>query len=316
MHSRAHHSRAWLFVAPAAAHLLLFGLIPLAQVLWMSLHHWHLLDAQPRFAAFDNYFAIAGDPHFRHALLNTFWFALLAVPLSVGSALLVAALAARALPGVRLFRTLLFIPAVCSQVALCMLWTWILMPSVGPLNSLWRGVGGILNGWMSALGQPLSESTLAALGFRGDTAFLERPDTALASLVLMFAWIGLGPRMVLFVAGIQSVPATLLEAAAIDGCGAWHRFTRITLPLLLPTGLFVVVTTTIAAFQFFTPIQVLTRGGPQRSTDVVLYHIYTEAWMKLEVGMASAMSLVLLVAVLVVAAVQLRLMRREGITEN
>lgn len=302
--------RAWWFVAPAALYLLAFSVLPLAQTVWMSLHDWHLLDPAPTFAGFSNFASLAADPHFRGALLNTLWFVALAVPISVAFALLVAVLAARPLPGVGWLRTILYIPAVCSQVALCMLWTWMLMPVSGLVNTVWRGVGGVVSGVFSAVGLPLSEGTAAALGFHGDVHFLERPDTALAALVALFAWIGLGPRMVIFIAGIQAVPGALYEAAALDGCGPWRRFRFVTLPLILPTTLFVVVTTTIAAFQVFTPVYVLTRGGPQRSTDVVLYHVYTEAWQKLEIGMASAMSLVLLALILAVAAIQMRLLRR------
>ena len=136
----------------------------------------------------------------------------------------------------------------------------------------------------------------------------------MAALVVMTMWIGLGPRMIIFLAGIQSIPQTLYEAAAIDGCSAWRRFRHVTLPMLAPTMLFVVVTTTIASFQLFTPVYVMTRGGPSErgagATDVVLYHIYQEAWQKFEVGMASAMSYVLFAMILIVALVQFRVMRR------
>jgi multiple sugar transport system permease protein len=188
---------------------------------------------------------------------------------------------------VGVFRTIFYVPAVCSQVALSMVWTWVLMPQNGLINSIAR-----------------------ALGLPDDTNFLDIAGWAMASLVALFMWLGLGPRMIIFVAGLQSIPASFYEAAELDGAGAWQRLRHITLPNLTPTTLFVVVTTTIAAFQIFTPVYMLTRGGPRRSTDVVLYHIYTEAWLKFEVGTASAMSYVLFGMILVAALVQFRVMRR------
>jgi multiple sugar transport system permease protein len=204
-------------------------------------------------------------------------------------------LVAQRLRGIGVFRTLFFIPAVSSKVALAMVWIWILLPEVGLINASIR--------W---------------LGFDGSTNFLAEPGWAMAALVAMSLWIGLGPRMIIFVAGIQSIPEQLYEAASLDGCSGWQRFRHVTLPLLAPTTLFVVVTTTIAAFQLFTEVYIMTRGGPRRTTDVVLYHIYREAWQKFEVGMASAMSYVLFAMVLIVALVQFRIMRRglsEGVAE-
>ncbi|MBN1511308.1 MAG: sugar ABC transporter permease, partial [Phycisphaerae bacterium] len=125
-----------------------------------------------------------------------------------------------------------------------------------------------------------------------------------------------GPRMIIFVAGIQNISEELYEAASLDGCVGWRRFRSITLPMLAPTLLFVSVTTTIAAFQLFTPVYVMTKGGPDRSTDVVLFHIFKELWWRREIGMASAMSCVLLVMILLIAAFQLYVMRRGLHTEE
>jgi len=126
----------------------------------------------------------------------------------------------------------------------------------------------------------------------------------------MSLWIGLGPRMIIFLAGLHAIPQTLYEAASLDGCNAWQRFWYVTLPQLAPTMLFVIVTTTIASFQLFTPVYMITRGGPRRTTDVVLYHIYKEAWQKFEIGMASAQSYVVFAMILIAAAVQIVMMRR------
>jgi multiple sugar transport system permease protein len=294
-----HNWRGYLFIAPATIYLALFAFFPMVFAGWMSLHRWHLLKDEHPFVGLANFVTMAGDPFFRNAVINTLMYAIFTVPLGVVTSLAVAVLVSRPLRGVGIFRTLYYIPAVCSQVAISMVWIWILLPGEQGLVNYCLGQ---LNAW---LGADLPTST----------NFLGRPGWAMAALVAMSLWIGLGPRMIIFLAGIQSIPDTLYEAAALDGCGPWQRFRYVTLPLLAPTTLFVTVTTTIASFQLFTPVYMMTHGGPRRTTDVVLYHIYKEAWQKLEIGMASAQSYVLFAMVLTAAALQLWVMRR-GLTEQ
>jgi len=279
--------RGYLFVAPASVYLAVFAILPMLLAAWMSLHHWPLLKPERTFVGLENFTRLAADPFFRNAVWNTLYYVTLAVPLGVVTSLAVALLVNEPLRGVGLFRTLFYVPAVSSQVALSMVFIWVLLPEVGLINS-----------------------ALRLLGFSGQTDFLSTPGWAMLSLVLMSLWIGLGPRMVIFLAGLQGIPADLYEAAALDGASPWQRLRHVTLPCLAPTTLFVVVTTTIASFQLFTPVYVLTRGGPRRTTDVLLYHIYQEAWLKYEVGAASAMTYVLFLMILLVALVQFRVMRR------
>ena len=279
--------RGYLFVAPAATYLAVFALFPMAYAGYLSLHNWHLLKPDHPFVGWENYSRMFADPFFRNAVWNTLVYVTCSVPLGVLTSLGVAALVSQKLRGVGFFRTLFYIPAVSSPVALSMVWIWILLPEVGLINS-----------------------SIKWLGLDGSTNFLAQPGWAMSAIVAMSLWIGLGPRMIIFTAGIQNIPQSYYEAAAIDGATGWQRFRHVTVPLLTPTTLFVVVTTTIAAFQIFTPVYVMTRGGPRRTTDVVLYHIYTEAWQKFEIGMASAMSYVLLAMILLVAAIQFRIMRR------
>ncbi len=287
--------RGYVFVAPATIYLAVFALVPMVLAAWMSLHRWHLLKAERPFIGAANYVALAHDPFFRNAVGNTLLYAACAVPLGVVTSLAVALLVSRQLRGVGFFRTLFYIPAVSSQVALSMVWIWILLP----------GEQGLINFGLDRLNAWLGT------GIPIDTNFLGRPGWAMAALVAMSLWVGLGPRMVIFLAGLQAIPEPLYEAAALDGCNARQRFWYITLPQLAPTTLFVIVTTTIAAFQLFTPVYMMTKGGPRRTTDVVLYHIFTEAWQKFEVGMASAESYVLFALILLAAACQLWIMRRS-----
>ncbi len=279
--------RGYLFVAPATLYLALFALFPMVFAGYMSLHRWHLLKEDHPFIGLANFTTMLADPFFRNAIYNTLIYVVFSVPLGVVTSLAVAALVAQRLRGIGLFRTLYYIPAVGSKVAISMVWIWILLPEVGLINASLKWLGG-----------------------EGTRNFLAEPGWAMAALVAMSLGIGLGPRMIIFLAGIQSVPQTYYEAAALDGCTAWKRFRHVTLPLLAPTTLFVVVTTTIASFQLFTEVYMMTRGGPRRTTDVVLYHIYKEAWQKFEVGMASAMSYVLFAMILIVALLQFRIMRR------
>ncbi len=300
MQERAGYNwRGYAFIGPAAVYLAVFSLLPIILAVYMSLFRWSLLDPQHDFVALGNYGRLIRDPFFVGAVKNTLLYVLTSVPLGVITALLVALMVARPLRGMGLFRTLFYVPGVCSQVALSMVVMWILMPEVGLLN---YGMGLI--------------NKAAGTGIPTDTAFLREPGWAMAALVAMSLWIGLGPRMIIFVAGIQNISEELYEAASLDGCVGWRRFTNITLPMLAPTLLFVSVTTTIAAFQLFTPVYVMTKGGPDRSTDVVLFHIFKELWWRREIGMASAMSCVLLVMILLIAAFQLYVMRRGLHTEE
>ncbi len=305
---KQHHRnnpRGYLFIAPAALYLAVFSLFPILYAAWVSLHRWHLLKPDHTFLGLGNYRSLLGDPLFQNAIWNTLIYAVASVPLGVATALLVAMLVSRQIRGVGLFRVFYYVPAVCSQVAISMVWIWILLPEIGLINY----AIGVYNRFVEGLGSTL-HLKLGAFTVTTSTDFLHQPGWAMAALVAMSLWIGLGPRMVIFVAGLQSIPDVLYEAADLDGANRVQRFLYVTLPQLAPTALFVTVTTTIASFQLFTPVYMMTRGGPRRTTDVVSYHIYKEAWQKLEVGMASAQSYVLFAMILAVALVQLLLMRR------
>ncbi len=297
--------RGYLFIAPATLYLGVFSIGPVLFAAWLSLHQWHLLKPDHRFVGLGNYRELLGNPLFRNAIYNTLVYVAASVPLGVASALAVALLVSRPLRAVGFFRVVYYLPAVCSQVAISMVWIWILLPEVGLINS---SLGAFNRAVAWAGGR--AGVDLAFLHVDTATDFLHQPGWAMAALVLMSLWIGLGPRMVIFVAGLQAIPEQLYEAAELDGCTAWQKFRYVTLPQLAPTTLFVIVTTTIAAFQLFTPVYVMTKGGPQRTTDVVSFHIFKEAWQKFEAGMASAQSYVLFGMILLVAVVQMAILRR------
>jgi len=142
--------------------------------------------------------------------------------------------------------------------------------------------------------------------------WLRDPSTALLSIMLMSIWMGLGYQMVIFLAGLQGIPNELYEAARTDGATAWQRFWKITLPLLMPTTFFILVTSPISSFQVFSSIYVMTEGGPLHSPDVVVYHIYQNAWEYLKMGYASAMSWVLFVIIMIATWLQFKFVGKNA----
>lgn len=259
----------------------------------VSLYRWNLASGQRSFTGFHNYALAFTEGPFWNALWNSLRFTALSVPLGMAVALAIAVLVNQKLRGVTIFRTLYYIPAISSGVATAMLWLYVYLPENGLINS-----------------------TLHLLGISNKTDFINNSSTAMLALVFMSIFTGLGPRMILYLAGLVNVSPVLYEAASLDGAGGWSCFRRITLPTLAPTTLFILVTSTISAMQLFTPIYMMTKGGPEDTTDVVGYHIYTEAWVNFNIGLASAKSFLVLVAVAVIAYAQFRLIqdrRAEGV---
>lgn len=277
---------AWGFLAPALGHLAVFAFAPLAFAGWLALHRWGLVEPVRPFVGLDNFREILSDGAFWHSLGVTALYGLY-VPVTMVVSLAAALVLDRSGLRVRLVRTVLFLPFISSVVAVALVWQWMYQPDYGLINYLLRLVGMSGPDWL------------------GD------PRTALPALMLLSVWVHLGYQMVIFLAGLQAIPAVYHDAARVDGASAWQRFRRITLPLLRPTVLFVLVTGTISSFQVFTFVSVMTEGGPLHATDVIVYRIYQEAWEFLRFGTASAMSLVLLAILLVVTWLQFRWLGRK-----
>lgn len=278
----------WLFVLPAALHLAVFALGPIGYAAALSLFDWDLLKGESRFVGLENYARLGEDGKFAQALLNSAIYTVFSVPLGLAVALGVALLVAQKLRGVELFRTIFYLPSVCSQVAIAMIWIYIFLPKKGMINA-----------------------TLGWAGLPNETDFLGTPRWAMAALVFMSIWTALGPRMVLFVSGLLNIPESLHEAAELDGANPGQRFWKVTLPLLAPTTFFVAITSTISAMQVFTPVYMMTKGGPEGSTEVVGYHIYSAAWERFQIGEASAMSVILFGLILVLSIAPFRAMARQ-----
>lgn len=278
----------YFFIAPATLHLAIFAIFPMFFSIYLSFFKWNLMTSVRSFNGLANYVYAFQDPLFWNAMWNSTKYALLSVPLGMILGLLVAILVNQKLRGITIFRTLFYIPAISSGVAISILWIYIYMPETGLINSV-----------------------LGMLHINNKTDFLKNENLAMYALVFMSMWVGLGPKMVLFLAGLIGIPASLYEAAELDGASKFRSFWNVTLPMLVPTTFFVLVTSTIGAMQVFTPVYIMTQGGPNEKTDVVGYHIYVEAWSKFLIGIASAKSFLLLVVIVLVSIAQFKILKNQ-----
>ena len=275
------------FLAPALIILAAFVAWPMVSAFRTSLFDSSGLGRE-RFAGLDNYVTVFTDATFLKALVNTALYALMFTPLALLSSLgLALLLNDPRLPLRGLFRTALFLPFIVSLAVAALAWNYLIDPQVG-----------LLNHWLRTVGIQL-----------GDV--LQDPVLAMPAVVLVAVWKSFGFYMVIFLAGLQDVPDSLYEAARMDGAGALGRFRHVTLPMLTNTTTFVVIFALIAALQAFDQIYVLTQGGPYHATDTVVTQIYETGFQELDLGVASALSYVLLLATLVLSLGQFLLASRK-----
>ncbi len=274
-----------LFLLPNIIGFLAFTAIPVGAAFVLAFFDWDLLLA-PSFAGLENFRELVRDPVFHDAFVNTVYFTVATVPLSVALGLAVALLVNQALRGIVIFRSIFLLPYVTVTVALSLVWKWIYLPDVGLINSF-----------------------LALVGIDGP-AWLTSPTWAMPGLILMSVWKTFGYNMVLFLAGLQTIPEHLYEAAKIDGATSWRRFWHITLPLLSPTTFFVVVISIINSFQVFDQALIMTNGGPGTATTTLVLFIYQEGFQSFNMGYAAAIALVLFASVFVFTVVQFLFQRR------
>jgi len=252
----------------------------------ISLTDWDLVS-QPRFVGGGNYLELVASSLFWTVVGNTLEYAVMAVPVGVTASLLLALLVNNRLPGVRLFRTAYFLPVVISMVAAAMIWSWLFNPEFGAIN------------WLLSV----------LFGLQGPRWLLDS-EWALPSIAVVSIWKGMGYNMIILLAALQAVPPQLEEAARLDGAGTFRRFLHVTLPSISPALFFVVVISTIGAFQIFEQTYVLTQGGPANSTLTLSYYIYQNAFQFFRMGYATAMAYFLFTMTLIVAMLQFRLQKR------
>jgi multiple sugar transport system permease protein len=289
--SRRQGVAAWALALPFCLLFLVFTAWPVVQSLFMSITDTRARDLRTPFAVdvvgFDNFSKAFADPTFRRAALNTAYFVLIGMPLTIIVALAAAVALDRGISRFRAaFRLGFYTPVITSIVAVAVVWRFLLQTDFGLINTVlgWVGIAG--PNWL------------------GD------PHWSMPALILMTTWRNFGTGMIIFLAGLQAVPWTLHEAAAIDGASAWQRFRHITLPLLRPTMLFVCVTTGIGYLQFFEEPFVMTDGGPLSSTISMSMYTYQQFGFG-NYGYAAAMSYIIFVAIAIVTALQFRLLREN-----
>ena len=282
----------WAFAAPFVILFGIFLAIPILVSFLLSFTSFTQRDlVNPigtSVVGLDNYARLLSDPKFWKALFNTFYFVGVGVPLTLAVGLLIATALSRGITRFRTaFRVGYYLPVITSIVAIAVIWRFLLNPDIGLINV-----------------------ALAKLGIQGPDWLASR-SLAMPSIIAMAVWRNLGFAMVVFIAGLQAIPVSLYEAAAIDGAGRWAAFRYVTLPMLRPTILFMLVITTIGYLQLFEEPFVMTGGGPLDATLSVTMYMYQQGFQFFKQGYASAIAYVLFVIVAVIAFLQFRFLRSE-----
>ncbi|WP_123041978.1 carbohydrate ABC transporter permease [Cohnella candidum] len=280
--SKAERKEARMFyilTGPWLLGLLIFFALPMLASLWISLNQWDLLTPE-KFVGLKNYrTAFRHDPLFWQSLKVTALYSVFSVPLGLVFSLLLALLLNQGVRGMRLFRTIFYLPAVVSGVSVLVLWAWIFNPQVGLLNTM-----------------------LGYLGIEGP-GWIFDPHWALPSMVIMSLWSTVGGSIIIWLAGLKGISPSLYEAAELDGAGAWQKFKSVTLPMLTPTIFFSLVTDIIGKMQTFGEAYVLTKGGPMNSTLFFNFYLFDHAFQNFRMGYASALAWVLFIIILVLTIV-------------
>lgn len=273
----------WLFASPWVIGFFLWTIGPMLASLIIAFTNWDLIT-QPRFVGFQNFRSMTADNLVWKSLQVTTTYAIVSVPLQIVIGLGLALLLNTNIRFLRFYRTAFYLPSVLSGVAVALLWRWLFSTEFGLFNAM-----------------------LASVGIRGPS-WLGDPQWALSSLILMSLW-GVGAGTIIYLAGLQSIPTDLYEAAEVDGASTWVRFWKITLPLMTPVLFFQLVTGFIAALQVFTEAFIMTSGGPNNATLFYLLYLYRNAFEYGRMGYASALAWVLFVYILILTLILQRTSR-------
>ncbi|MFC7534141.1 carbohydrate ABC transporter permease [Actinoplanes sp. GCM10030250] len=277
----------WSFLLPNFAGFAVLTLVPVVLLFYYSFTEWNIFGGST-WSGTANFRQMAGDASFWTALRNTFYYAAFHLPLTLVVSLSLALLLNRKLRGVAFFRTVAFFPYITSIVAIAQIWNMLFSPGFGPINELLRAIG---------VDSPPGWTTSA--------------DWSMPAVIIVGTWRDMGYYMLLFLAGLQTIPAQLYEAATVDGANAWQRFRAVTLPGLRPTTFFITVLLTINSFKVFDLILVMTDGGPGQSTLVLSQYIFQKGFEENQFGYASALSIVLFAICFLVTIVQFVVNKRR-----
>ena len=273
---------AYSFIAPNFIGFAVFTLVPIVFAIALAFLHWD--GSNPiEWAGLANFRNLLDDDQFKAALKNTIVYTAGTVPLTLISSLLLAVLLNQGIKGRNFFRTVSFFPYVASLVAVAAVWNMIFNPSKGPVNML-----------------------LYTLGFENVPGWAADKDWAMITIILFSVWKYMGYYMIIYLAGLQGINPELYEAANLDGTNVWQRFRYVTVPQLSATTFFVMVMLTIQCFKVYDIVYMVTQGGPGTATLVLVYDIYTKAFISWNLGSASAVAMVLFALVLIVTLIQFR----------
>lgn len=280
----------WLFVSPALIGFSIFTFGSMLYSLYLSMTDYNLLSA-PNWIGFANYIrAFTEDQYFYPFFGNTFYFVVALVPIVLVMSLLLAILInKKAGPLTKGYRVALFLPSITSTVAVSMVWLWIFNPDMGILNNF-----------------------LTAIGFNDLPLWLGDPAWSKPALVIMRVWQMCGYYMLMFLAGLQTIPENLYEAAEVDGASVWQKFIRITVPMLSNTTFVVAILLVIEAFNMFESVFIMTQGGPLGSTSTIMYYIYEQGFINYNMGYASALAWIFFTIVMVITLIQYRFRNEQG----
>jgi ABC-type sugar transport system permease subunit len=278
----------WSFILPNFLGFALFTLVPVIAAFALAFMDWDSYGT-PEWLGLGNFERLWGDENFHVALRNTLYYAVGHIPLTLVASLALAMALNQKLRGVNFFRTAAFFPYITSLVAVAVVWNMLFNPTAGPINLL-----------------------LEAVGVQDPPRWVSSTDWAMPAVIITSVWRDMGYYMVLYLAGLQTIPKEYYEAAKVDGANAWQRFWGITLPSLRSTTFFVLVMLTIQSFKVLDLIVVMTGGGPGRSTLVLSQLIYREGIIEGQFGYSSAIALVLFLIVFTVTVVQFRINERRS----
>lgn len=279
-----HKLRPYGMVAPAIIIFSLFFIYPIFYMIYLSFFDWNFVSPTKTYVGLQNFADLLAEEDFRKVLSNTTIYTVLTVTLTTGLALLLALWLNKKSMFHGFVQGAIFSPHIISLVSISLLWSWLMDPEYGLLN------------WVIGLA-----------GFE-KLQWLSHPSTSLVSLVMVAVWKGLGYNALVFIAGLQSIPADIYEAASLDRSKPWTTFSKLILPMLSPTIFFLVIINMIGSFQVFETIAIMTQGGPVNSTNTLVYYIYEYGFRFFKIGYASAAGVILLVIVGILTIIYFKLL--------
>jgi multiple sugar transport system permease protein len=280
---------AYLFLAPVLLLFSVFTVFSVGYAFYLSFHEWNILEPEKPYVGLENYSRLIDDDRFHQAVVNTLYYVAGSVPLTMGIGLLVALLLNTKIRARGVFRAMFYLPVLTPLVIASIIWKWV-----------YNGDYGLLNYYLIQLNL-IDEPLL----------WLSDKNLAMPAVIITSVWKGVGFAMVVYLAGLQSIPEDYYDAAKIDGATGWRRLKDITIPLLSPTTLFLLIVSVLGSFQVFTQIFIMTNGGPLGRTRTVVWYIYTTAFRDFNMGYAAAMAFALFAMMLAFTALQFRLLRNE-----